>query len=332
MMDQTHLGYSSWQEPHRNTLPHLDEMEIPAKSKLAVAIEGSDQSWPGSKETPALTFDIFNQPRRHLDLFNRGTLPFQFTVTASDPWIIPSTSHGTIEKEQRLYITIDWPKAPKETSHASLKITRDGGESIDVNTNLSNPTEPSRDSLHGFVEADGYISIEPEHYSRKIDTPAARWEIIPGLSRTLSSMSIFPVTAESIFPLPVSRERAGDRVSSPRLEYDVYLVTNPDKIQVEADLAPTLNFVPGRGMRFAISFDDQPPKILDALEHNTNADWESSVRDSIRRIPSTHTLKSPGPHTLKVWMVDPGVVLQKLIINLGGIKPSYLGPPENYHH
>ncbi|HEY0724041.1 MAG TPA: hypothetical protein VGD41_08685, partial [Pyrinomonadaceae bacterium] len=43
---------------------------------------------------------------------------------------------------------------------------------------------------------------------------------------------------------------------------------------------------------------------------------------------STHDVATAGAHTLKIYMVDAGVVLDKIVIDTGGLKPSYLGPPE----
>jgi len=107
------------------------------------------------------------------------------------------------------------------------------------------------------------------------------------------------------------------------------------KVNVLAVVAPTLNFVPGRGLRYAVSFDDQPPQIIDIVAanfdaRNGNREWEESVKDACRVIRSTHTLSNAGYHTLKIWMVDPAVVLQKIMVDLGGLKPSYLGPPPTY--
>ena len=81
-----------------------------------------------------------------------------------------------------------------------------------------------------------------------------------------------------------------------------------------------------------IDITPKPPQIIDALANNTQQDWARSVEDSVRTVKSIHTVEEAGYHTLKFWMVDPGVVLQKLVVNLGGVKPSYLGPLESYRN
>src|SRR6202051_2955212 len=90
---------------------------------------------------------------------------------------------------------------------------------------------------------------------------------------------------------------------------------------VQAILGPTLNVVPGRGLRFAVWFDDQQPLIVDALEHNSDSDWSKAVSDSVRRVETRLNVAQPGYHTLKIGMVDPGVVLEKLVVSHGTLKP-----------
>ncbi len=309
MMDQTHIGYTFWNQPPVNAMPKVTEIEVPAPAQLGVAIEGSTLAWPGSPGKATLPpFDLFNQQSRYIDIFNRGRQPFVFSATTSVPWIMLSESQGTIEKDRRVWVSVDWKKAPLGFTSGSLKIARSGTQEVVVNVNAFRPQDLTRESLDGFVESDGYVSMEAVHYSKKVDRPSARWERIDDLGRTLSSMSVFPVTAESVTP---TRD-------SPRLEYKLYLF-DPRTVEVEAILAPTLNFVSGRGLRYAISFDDEAPQVIDALAENSVEAWGTSVKDSVRKVRSTHLLAKSGYHTLKFWTVDPGVVLQKLVVNLEGM-------------
>jgi hypothetical protein len=327
-MDQTHIGYTYWQQPPSNSMPKVTEIEFPPDAKMGVAIEGSADAWPDSTNSAVLPgFDCFNQPRRFIDVFNRGQKPFQFAASATVPWLRLSATNGTIEKEQRIWVSVDWDRAPHGSASGNIKIQAPGPETVSIKAESFFPTEPSREALHGFVEADGYVSIEAAHYTKKTqpDSSASHWEEIPDYGRTLSAMTIFPVTSQSLLP----------PAPAPCLEYRMYLFT-PGKVQVEAFLAPSLNFMPGRGARYAISFDDEAPQVISIVPKgyfvdNGVRDWEESVKDSVRKTKSTHAIEQPGHHTLKFWMVDPGVVLEKLVVDLGGIKPSYLGSPESFH-
>jgi len=334
MMDQTHIGYTYWQQPPSNAMPKVIELEIPESGGLGVAIEGSSDAWPGATNEPVLPpLDNFNRSSRYIEVFNRGRSPFEFRVATDVPWLEVRPTAGQLDKQQRLVATVRWDQAPKGSATGVITVSGSGSAPIKINVPIFNPAEPERESLNGFVESDGCVSIESEHYTRQklpesatasADSP--HWEKIPDLGRTLSSMTIFPVTCSSVIPPQ----------NSPCLEYQVYLFTT-GAVEILSIVGPCLNFDPGRSVRMGISIDAEPPQILTVVPKNYvagdgNRDWEESVKDSVRKVKSTHQISRAGYHTLKVWMVDPGVVLQKLVLNTGGVRPSYLGPPESYHH
>ena len=320
MMDQTHIGYTYWNQPPLNAMPAVREVKPVDEPRMGVAVQGSSIASDRSQTLSLPEFDAFNRQTRFIDIFNQGSKPFIFTARADKPWISLNQVQGTVDKEYREFVSIDWNRVPRGDNSGTISISQRGGTTVQVHLQVLWPPTPSRDSLQGFVEANHYVSIEAAQFSNKTSTGRIHWENIPNFGETLSGMTVFPVTAASILPPNIA----------PSLEYNMYLFDS-GTFQVESVLAPTLNFVPGRGLRFAISFDDQPPKVIDALANNTEKDWAVAVSDGVRKVTSTLATAQPGYHTLKFRMVDPGVVLEKLIVSKGKIPASYLGPPESYH-
>ena len=130
-------------------------------------------------------------------------------------------------------MTVDWRKAPKGTARGAIQVAGPDGATVAVRVDIVNPATPSKATLRGFVEADGYVSMEAEHFTRKVDAAAARWEKLDDYGKTLSAMTLFPVTASSVAPPQ----------NSPRLEYEMYLF-EPGRVEVESILGPSQNFVP----------------------------------------------------------------------------------------
>ncbi|MGA3285772.1 MAG: glycosyl hydrolase 115 family protein [Verrucomicrobiota bacterium] len=327
-MDQAYIGYTNWQDPAFNSLQAitLTNLTVPDMAAMGVAVAGSEASWPGTPVAATLPeFDAFNQQRHYLDVFNKGKATFAFTATTSDPWIVLSSTSGTITNDQRLWVSVDWSKAPPGMANGTVVL--DGANTnVTVQVEAFNPTNVTRISLSGFVEGEGFVSIEPEHYTTNTDAGSNRWIRIEDYGRTLSGMRATG---------PADAPAATPHMDSPCLEYRMYLF-DTGQVDVTAITSPTLNFIAGRGLQYALSFDDETPQVVTAVPTNyvvawTN-DWQYTVADSARQVNSSFTLTNSGYHTLKFWMVDPGVVLQKLVVDLGGVKPSYLGPPESYYH
>jgi hypothetical protein len=334
MMDQTHIGYTYWQEPRQNTLPKVEEIALPADASLGVAVEGSNQCWPDdireddsreddSSELVLPEFNAVDNDRHFVEVFNRGQSPCDYTVAAGAPWLrveldpASGEDSGKLEKQQRLWVSVDWASLPPGIQRAPLVISGPDGKQVSIAA-IANNNAASLGNFRGFVDTSGYASLEAEHFSNAVDAAPIHWLRIPGLGRTLSGMTPVPVTSESQTP-------GG---AGPRLEYHLYSPRS-GPVRVQAFVAPTLNFHNDQGLRYAISFDDQPPQIVNIHAGENLQVWEKWVADNANVTTSEHQLDQPGKHVLKFWMVDPGIVLEKLVVDTGGLKPSYLGPPES---
>jgi hypothetical protein len=259
-------------------------------------------------------------------VFNRGQTPFEFEARAGEPWVLIAPSRGRVDKEVRLTVTVDWDRAPNGKLAVPITLTGPGAAGPGTSPRVIqaivvNPPSPRRDEVKGFVEANGYVSIEAEHFARAVAATPIRWQVIPSFGRTVSGVTAFPVTAPSQTPIG----------NSPRLEYQLVMFDS-GAVTVKTYVSPTLNFSGAKdGIRYAVSLDDEPPQIVDITRDTSSGGWDRSVADNIRVLATRHRLSHPGTHVLKFWLVDPGVVLQKLVVDAGGERPSYLGPPESYH-
>ena len=160
--------------------------------------------------------------------------------------------------------------------------------------------------------------MEAEHFSRKTGGKGADWTTIEGLGRTGSSVTVLPTTVASITGL--------DEIvtGSPRLEYDLYTFTT-GKASLQLNCIPSYPINSGYGLRVAVALDDNKPQLVAFKSGNRN------YIDNLMTLQTDLNIEKTGEHTLKIWMVDPGVVIDKLIINTGGGKKSYLGPPESFY-
>jgi hypothetical protein len=325
MMDQVHIGYKYWQQPDRNAMPEVKEILIPDAAEMGVAIEGSEKFWPNEKSEAILPeFDPIHNQNYYFEIFNRGRTPFGYLVQTNSPWIKFSSEKGTITTEERIYVSIDWKKAPDGKHRIPITISGPNEANVIVQAVINNPDSLKRAKIGGFVESNSYVSIEAVDYLKAISTSSINWTTIPNLGRTGSAMTAMPVTAQSQTP-------GG---TSPRLEYKVHFFSSGE-VRVKTYLSPILNFHGTQGLRYAISFDNETPQIINIHENDTIPDWRyprwwnQTVSENIMIRISKHLVQTPGEHILKFWMVDPSVVLQKIVIETGEVKPSYLGPPES---
>jgi len=315
-MDQPHIGYTHWDRPAANTQPLVYDYLPHGEAEMGVAAEGTAEAWPSATNLQLARFDVYGQPQRALDVFNRGTKPFNLEAQTSAPWIVLDNTRIKIETSQRLEVSVDWAQMPKGEVEGWIDLSASCGGSVRIKVSAYNPGDSKQPE--GFIQADGYVAIDAQHFARSGSSGAFQWVPIPQHGRHGSSISVFPLSDFSFEEV----------AKAPFVEYDFYL-WSAGEFKVHSEFAPSLPFMPGHGLRFAIAVDDEKPQRLDLAENSSQSSRELATSNNLQIISSTHHVDRAGKHRLRVYMIDPGVVLERLIIDTGGLKNSYLGPEES---
>ncbi|MBS1562845.1 MAG: glycosyl hydrolase 115 family protein, partial [Bacteroidetes bacterium] len=216
-----------------------------------------------------------------------------------------------------------WQQPPVNKMPALQRVPSDGNMEAEYHVTAARRAYYHRKeeipASPGPYKTNRFISIDAAHYTRAIAGNHMQWKIIPGIGRTGDGLSCFPVTAPSSKP-------GGN---APHTEYQLNL-NDSGAIHVDAYFSPTLNlFHEAEGLRYAISIDDEEPQIISInKDDNVLRTWEQWVSHNIIIKTTAHNTPVAGKHVLKYWMVDPGVVLQKLVIHSMPLPATYLGPPE----
>lgn len=313
MMSQTHIGYTYWNEPPKQVMPEVNRIKMIQNSQLVVAVQGTDKSWPISKELLSLPQSLSLEDGNYaFEIFTTGEQVLDFQIKPQEDWILLSKESGKLEGQQKIEVAIDWEKVPKGKTTGLIEVV-EGDNSVKIEVPVHKITDKT---LTGFVENNGYIAMEAAHFLED-SAEGTGWSLISNLGRTHSAVSSF-----------VEKPTRKDKVSGRPLTYAFHNFTTGE-VKLEFLLSPTLDFLGKGGLRFAYAVDDENPQILN-MHRDTEDDWDTTVKNNSTKVRASLNLKKSGNHRLKIWAMDSGVSLQKIVIYTQENEPeTYLGPPES---
>ena len=295
-------------------MPEVGDYTPASEMRLGVAIEGSaepiEQNTTG--ELPA-----FNQPANasyfnasyFIDVFNQGEGALTWTAGTSDAWI--NLSQTSAEGDARIWVSIDWDQAPYG-SDITGAITIDGaGSQRTVKLSVFNPEDLDLAALPDAVENNGTVRIPAVGFETRVDlADGTGWRRVDQATATGDGMTIQPVTAPSI-------ELAHLADNSPSLTYQFFAFsTGP--VSIHTQCLPTHKITSEHpGLRYAISLNGDEPRIVDLHADEYSDAWNMNTLRAAAIGETEHEIRTPGLQTIQVWMVDAGVVLDKLTVEIG---------------
>lgn len=319
-----HVGYTGWKP--EGMYPEAEYLEnIPVEASMLVSVQGESKVYD-SGSVNLQEFTSINNEKYDIDIANSGSTSFDYEAMVSDDWIHVTKTSGNVSSQDTIGVSVNFSMLTDD-AEGTLVIKTDS-QTVTVHIKANVISTDGMDEMT-YVEAHDYVSMEASHYASKGSLyEGAEWKEISNYGRTLSSMKTFPTTVTF-----------DDTDSAPYLEYKFY-VDSSEKYTLQTQIAPSNNVDWNNvTMKFAYCIDDGYFEEVDTITSKyvagtwRDSTWSNGVRNNIRTVNEGLGDLSEGIHTIKIYAVDPAVVLEKLIIypNSKPLKSSYLGPDESFY-
>jgi hypothetical protein len=302
-MDQTHIGYTYWQQPPVNLIPKTARISVPENGDFGVMVYGSADWRTSDSLALTLTMDRnTDQEKYFIEIFNRGKNAVNYKMTNKPEWLDFSQNpvSRSLETVDVHYPKINWDKLPFGETKGQITFSS-VNQSVTI---IVKVIKTEFDHLGNVYVCNASTEIDAAKFSRQKAENGLKWTEIPDLGKWKSGMMIEPVTAESL----------GTVENCPFLEYDIY-VQNPGEVKVQTFTSPTLNFRNNEGLRFAVAIDDEKPQIVNMHADKSMWTWEKWVIQSAAKFVTNHVVKQGGKHILRVYLLDAGIVLQRMVVS-----------------
>ncbi|TDD94289.1 glycosyl hydrolase 115 family protein [Flavobacterium cellulosilyticum] len=291
-------------------------------------------------------FNRYTDNHYFIDVYLKGEESISWKAVPKADWIRISEAQGTLSassgnQKKRLWVSIDWEKVPQgenkkeaplghdfqlippsyKVNNAIDFVTKDG--TITIGVSVYNPKFEALENYSGFIEDKGFVSINAENFTRNQSGKEAKWETFEGLGYSGKVIAALPRSAGPETDLKTIQQ------NSPVVEYDFYSF-NFGEADVRIQAVPTHADYNGRGVRCAIAIDNAEPVIVNFQTFGRSDQWMQNVLKNASVQSAKQIINKAGKHTLKIWMVDSGVMLDQILIDLGGWKNSYAFPRETF--
>ena len=271
-------------------------------------------------------FSFYGENSRFIDIYNEGSGYIDWSIASDSDFLAFSKEKGCVWQDERVTVSVIWEKVPNGIAEAKITVSGMESDKQIHSRTISVVVDNRRAGLlpdKTFIEADGYISMEAEHYSIRQSNGTSNWQSEQYLSRNGDSIKLYPNLLEPVeYP---------DQNHSAFVEYRIY-VWSAGTFEMDLYRIPTLNEI--GSMRVAASIDEEAPVIFTGTRAYVNDSdgtdsWGRGVYENAEILTGKIAVQEAGFHVLRVYQMDPGFVLDKIVIYTGERPYSYFGPPES---